>query len=270
MVKGIHLEGLRVLGPPEYFAKTYYEAGADELIYMDVVASLYGRNSLLEMVRTTAANTFIPLTVGGGLRSVDDIREVLRAGADKVSVNTAAVRNPSLISQASDKFGASTIVLSIEAKATTNGRYEVYTDYGRESTGKDVLEWAIEGVRCGAGEILLTSIDRDGTRKGFDLTLTRMVAEAVSVPVIACGGAGSASDVFEVIDKGFADAVALASLLHYSHLPSASNATRSEGNLEFLRSARRTAPSGETLATLKSALIERGVHVRPAEAGVTR
>ncbi|MBL6958562.1 MAG: imidazole glycerol phosphate synthase cyclase subunit, partial [Rhodospirillales bacterium] len=163
LVKGIHFEGLRVLGKPEAFARHYYEAGADELIYIDAVASLYGRNSLLHIVERTASEIFIPLTVGGGLRSLDDIREVLRAGADKVAINTAAIKDPDLIRQASRKFGSSTIVVLIEYIRHADGRYEAYTDFGRESSGVDALDWAQQAVELGAGELLVTSIDRDGT-----------------------------------------------------------------------------------------------------------
>ena len=189
LVKGIHLEGLRVLGKPEQFARYYYEQGADELLYMDVVASLYQRNSLLEIVARTAREIFIPMTVGGGLRNLEDIREVLRAGADKVSLNTAVIGRPELIREAAHQFGSSTIVVSIEAIKNRDGSYEAYTDNGRESTGVDALEWALRAVELGAGELLVTSIDREGMGNGFDLELTRTIAESVPVPVIACGGA---------------------------------------------------------------------------------
>lgn len=215
LVKGIHLEGLRVLGTPEEFARYYYERGADELIYIDVVASLYGRNSLLEIVERTAKEIFIPLTVGGGLRTVEDIRAVLRAGADKVSLNTAAIRTPDLIREASKRFGSSTIVVSIEASRKRDGSYEAYTDNGRERTGVDVFQWAKTAAEFGAGEILLTSIDREGTGAGFDLDLVRRVADSVSIPVIASGGAGSLEDIRDVILQSDADAVAIASVLHY-------------------------------------------------------
>ena len=164
LVKGIHLEGLRVLGKPEHFAEYYYDSGADELLYMDAVASLYERNSLLDIVERTAREIFIPLTVGGGLRSVDDIREVLRAGADKVSLNTAVINRPELISEAAEAFGASTVVVSIEALKREDGSYGAYVDYGRQNTGVDVFEWAERAGELGAGQLLVTSIDREGTR----------------------------------------------------------------------------------------------------------
>ena len=190
LVKGIHLEGLRVLGKPECFARYYYENGADELFYMDAVASLYGRNSLLEIIKRTSQEVFIPLTVGGGLRSVDDIRTVLRAGADKVSINTRAIQRPELIREASKAFGSSTIVVSIEAIRKPDGTYEAYTDYGRQRTGVDVFEWVLRATELGAGELVVTSIDREGTGKGYDVELTRRIAQAVPIPVIAHGGAG--------------------------------------------------------------------------------
>ena len=238
LVKGIHLEGLRVLGKPEYFARYYYENGADELIYMDAVASLYGRNSLLEIVERTARETFIPLCVGGGLRTVDDIRMVLRAGADKVSINTAAIRRPELIREASRSFGSSTIVVGIETFRHSDGSYEPYINYGRDRTGLDAVEWAIRAVEMGAGEILLTSINQEGTGKGFDIELIRRIAEAVPVPVIAHGGAGKLSDIYEAIVDGRADAVSIASILHYQCLEQVKADEKefvTEGNIEFLR-----------------------------------
>ena len=187
LIKGIHLEGLRVIGDPQAFARKYYEDGADELLYVDVVASLYGRNSLHDIVRRTAQDVFVPLTVTGGLRSVDDVREMLRAGADKVGINTAATKRPELIREVARKFGSQCMVLSIEAKRTSAGKWEAFTDNGREPTGLDVVEWAQRGVELGAGEILLTSVDQEGTRDGFDTDLIAAVASVVPVPVIASG-----------------------------------------------------------------------------------
>lgn len=240
LVKGIHLEGLRVLGKPEHFARYYYEAGADELVYMDVVASLYGRNSLHDIISKTARKIFIPLTVGGGLRTIEDIKNVLRAGADKVSLNTAAIKNPQIIAEASRKFGSSTILISIEAIKQTDGRYLAYTDNGREHTGVEVLEWAKQVETLGAGEIMLTSVNKEGTGKGYDIELTRMVADAVSIPVIACGGAGSVEHIGQVIAEGKADAVAVASILHYDFIENnrVEVNREDEGNVEFLESKR--------------------------------
>ena len=219
LIKGIHLEGLRVMGDPNDFARRYYAAGADELVYMDVVASLYGRNNLTDIVRQAARDVFIPITVGGGIRGADDAREILRAGADKVAVNTAAVARPDLIAELARHFGSQCVVLSIEAKRKTDGGWEAFADNGREHTGRDVVAWAREGCDRGAGEILLTSVDQEGTRKGFDLDLLRAVATAVPVPVIASGGMGSATDLVAAVQDGRADAVAMADILHYDRAP---------------------------------------------------
>ncbi|MDI9817741.1 MULTISPECIES: glycosyl amidation-associated protein WbuZ [unclassified Legionella] len=215
LIKGVHLEGLRVVGNPNEFAMHYYATGADELIYMDTVASLYGRNNLSDIVKKTAENVFIPITVGGGIRSIDDAKQLLRCGADKVAVNTAATKNPSLITEISRRFGSQCMVLSIEAKRLSSGRWEVMTDNGREHTGMDVIDWARNGEEFGAGEILLTSIDQEGTRKGFDLELIRQVSDAVSIPIIASGGMGKAEDLLPAVLTGHADAIAMADLLHY-------------------------------------------------------
>ena len=266
LVKGIHFEGLRVLGKPEQFARYYYENGADELIYMDAVASLYGRNSLLDIVERTAREIFIPLTVGGGLRSLEDIRAVLRAGADKVSLNTAAIAHPELIREASLAFGSSTIVISIEAIRKPNGGYEAYVNYGRDRTDVDVFEWAKRAVKLGAGELVVTSIDREGTGKGFDLDLTRRIAESVPVPVIAGGGAGKVSDVYDVIANGKADAVTLASILHYNYIGRhrATDADYSEeGNTEFLKKSKGFSMIKDaSLTNIKAYLTEHNVQCR--------
>jgi cyclase len=215
LIKGIHLEGLRVIGSPNEYARLYYQQGADELIYMDCVASLYGRNSLRDIVESAAQDVFVPMTVGGGIRSVADATDLLRSGADKVAVNTAAVANHELISDIAQRFGSQCMVLSIEAKQIAPDRWEVYTDNGRERTGLDVIEWVRRGVALGAGEILLTSVDREGTRRGFDVALVRAVTAEVSVPVIASGGMGTPQDLVDVVLQGEADAVAMADILHY-------------------------------------------------------
>ncbi len=215
LIKGVHFEGLRVIGNPEEYARKYYSEGADEILYMDAVASLYGRSKLPEIVAKTAHNIFIPMTVGGGIRSVDDVRDLLQAGADKVAINTAAVRSPKLISEVAKKYGSQCIVLSIEAKKQGKDHWEVYTDCGREHSNLDVLAWAKKGVDLGAGEILLTSIDMEGTRKGYDIELTKMVSDSVSIPVIASGGMGKPTDLVDVVQNGQADAVAMADILHY-------------------------------------------------------
>ena len=215
LIKGVHLEGLRVIGAPNDFARRYYEQGADELIYIDCVASLYGRNSLGEIVQKAAQDVFIPMTVGGGIRTVDDATHLLRCGADKVAVNTAAVANPQLISDIARRFGSQCMVLSVEAKRIAPGRWEAFTDNGREDTGLDVIDWIKRGVALGAGEVLLTSVDQEGTRKGFDVALLRAVTGEVSVPVIASGGMGSTDHLLDVVQQGQADAVAMADILHY-------------------------------------------------------
>lgn len=218
LIKGIHLEGLRVIGDPQEYARRYYEAGADELIYMDVVASLYGRNNLTEVVKRAAQSIFIPITVGGGVRSVSDANQLLRSGADKVAINTAAITRPELITEISRRFGSQCMVLSIEAKRVGENKWEAYTDNGRERSGVDVVEWAKRGCELGAGEILLTSVDQEGTRKGFDIALVHAVANAVNVPVIASGGMGTTKHLVEVVREGGADAVAMADVLHYNRL----------------------------------------------------
>jgi imidazole glycerol-phosphate synthase subunit HisF len=215
LIKGIHLEGLRVIGKPNDYALRYYNQGIDELIYMDSVASLYGRNSLGDIIKSAAQNIFVPMTVGGGLRSVDDVRNTLRCGADKVAINSAAVRNPKLISDIASRFGSQCMVLSVEAKRISVDKWEVYIDNGREKTQLDVIEWVKEAVDLGAGEILLTSIDQEGTREGFDISLVENVTNQVPVPVIASGGMGKQSDLSKVVLEGNADAVAMADILHY-------------------------------------------------------
>lgn len=239
VVKGIHLEGLRVLGKPSDFAKYYYEQGADEILFMDVVASLYERNSLHDIISATARNTFIPITVGGGLRTIDDIREVLRAGADKVCLNTAAIKNPDIIKRASTIFGASTVVVAIEA-IKSEGKYLAYTDNGREYTGVEVCDWAKEVDRLGAGEIIITSVDAEGTGNGFNESLTKLVAESVSVPVIAHGGPGRMDHISGIFKSTEIDGVSLASIIHYDFVQKNDSHvdTKSEGNTEFLRQRR--------------------------------
>lgn len=218
LIKGIHLEGLRVIGDPQQFAREYYEQGADELIYMDIVASLYGRNNLTDIVRRAAHDIFVPLTVGGGVRSTDDVNTLLRAGADKVAINTAAISRPSLITEVARRFGSQCMVLSIEAKRVGPERWEAYTDNGREKTGFDVIDWVSRAEKLGAGEIMLTSVDQEGTRKGFDTALVGAVAASVSIPVIASGGMGAITDLVEVVENGHADAVAMADVLHYKRM----------------------------------------------------
>lgn len=266
LVKGVHLEGLRVLGKPERFARLYYEEGADELFYMDVVASLYQRNSLLDIVSRTADEIFIPLTVGGGIRSLDDIRAALVAGADKIALNTAALNRPMLITEAARRFGSSAIVVSIEAIRKGHGTYEAYTDNGRQPTGIDAVKWAIQAAELGAGEIMVTSIDREGTGEGYDIELTRRVAETVQVPVVACGGAGTVDHVSDVVIAGRADAVCLASMLHYNVINryGPGDDCFSEGNVDYLRKPRRSSRiEDRSLPEIKEVLIKKSIFCRP-------
>jgi imidazole glycerol-phosphate synthase subunit HisF len=239
LVKGIHLEGLRVLGKPEEFAEYYYESGADELMFMDIVASLYERNSLQDIINRTAKKIFIPLTVGGGIRTIEDIKNVLRAGADKVSLNTAAINNPKIIKEASLKFGSSTIVVAIETIKSLDGKYLAYTDNGREFTGIDAIEWAKKVEELGAGEIIITSVDQEGTGNGFDLELIKLVSSTVSIPIIAHGGPGRLSNITDAINNN-ADAVAISSILHYDFIKKniTEGHTEKEGNTEFLKSGK--------------------------------
>jgi len=265
LVKGIHLEGLRVLGKPHEFAKYYYENGADELIYQDVVASLYGRNSLQDLISKTAKEVFIPLTVGGGIRTIEDIRNVLRCGADKVSLNTIAINNPQIIRDASRIFGSSTIVVSIEA-IKEKGKYLAYTDNGREYTGVDVVEWAKRVEELGAGEIVITSVDKEGTGEGVDLELIKQITSVVSIPVIAHGGCGSEMDVVNAVKESQADAISMASILHYGYIKELKSKPENqvEGNTEFLQSGKHfTKIIPTNLSEIKRILISQNIECRP-------
>ena len=213
VVKGVRFEALRDVGDPAALAARYEREGADEVVFLDISASAEGRSTLLEVARRTAERLFVPLTIGGGVRTADDVGRALRAGADKVSINSAAVSRPEVLTEAADRFGAQCVVASIDAKRE-GGAWTVYTHGGRRRTSLEAVAWARECVRRGAGEVLLTSIDRDGARAGYDLALTRAVAEAVGAPVIASGGAGGARDVSEVLRAGGADAALVAGILH--------------------------------------------------------
>lgn len=239
LVKGIHLEGLRVLGKPADFAKFYYDEGADELLFMDVVASLYERNSLHDIISETAKKIFIPITVGGGLRTIKDIKDVLRVGADKVCLNTAAINNPNLIKDASRMFGSSTIVVAIEAIKESDGKYLAYTDNGREYTGIDVFEWAQKIDELGAGEIVITSVDKEGTGQGYDIDLVTKISNLVSIPVIAHGGAGNKEHIVDVLSKEVVSSAMISSLFHYHFIKeNESKGSTLEGNVEFLNQKR--------------------------------
>ncbi len=239
VIKGIHLEGLRIVGNPQEFAAKYYNEGADEILYVDSVASLYGRNNLTEIVKKASNNISIPLCVAGGIRSIKNIKELLNAGADKVAINSAAIEDPELITRAAEVFGSQCIVVSIDYKEWPDNKFlesrnktvsrgsssikksgekhfQVYTENGRQQTGKEAFDWACEAVKLGAGEILLTSIDKEGLQRGFEIDVTRKVSEEVSVPVIGCGGGGKIEDIIEVINRSKVNAVSIASMIHYN------------------------------------------------------
>lgn len=217
LIKSVHLEGLRKLGDPQDFASRYYQQGVDEIIYMDVVASLYGRNNLSEIVEHTAENVFIPITVGGGIRSIADVKHLLRCGADKVAINTAAIEKPNLLSEIAEVFGNQCVVVSVEAARQSNGEWAVYTDNGREKSSYEVREWVTKAEKLGAGEILLTSVDQEGTGNGFDLELIKLVNQEVNIPVIASGGMGNITHAKAAYNNG-ADAIAMADILHYNKM----------------------------------------------------
>ncbi len=215
VVKGVNFVNLRDAGDPVEIAAAYDEEGADELTFLDITASHEKRDIIIDVVYRTAEKAFMPVTVGGGIRTIDDIRNLLNAGADKVSVNTAAVDNPEFLKQAADKFGAQCIVVAIDAKKTSENQWEVFTHGGRKPTGLDAVEWAKKMESYGAGEILLTSMDRDGTKDGYDIPLTRTISENVNIPVIASGGAGNLEHLYDALTEGKADAALCASIFHY-------------------------------------------------------
>lgn len=214
LIKGVQLEGLRVVGDPHEHAVRYYNEGADELLFIDIVASLYQRNNLTDLIKRAADQVYVPITVGGGIRSLDDVSNMMHSGADKVAINTAAIARPGLISEVARRYGSQCMVIGIEAKNVGAGRWEAYTDNGRERTGRDVVQWAREAVALGAGEVLLTSVDKEGTRKGFDLALLREVCAAVNVPVVASGGFGKPDDLVQASQCGVSG-IAVADALHW-------------------------------------------------------
>lgn len=216
VVKGIHIEGLRIVGNPKKLALKYYQDGADELLCLDIVASLYGRSFDFNLLRSMAEGIFIPITVGGGIKSVNDINNALRAGADKVAINTYATKNSQFLSEAVQKFGSQCVTLLVEAKKRNDGTWEAYTDGGREHTGMNAIEWIKKALSLGVGEVIITSIDRDGSRKGYDLELICEITKFAEVPIVANSGAGTIESVSEVIDEANPDAIAMASALHYN------------------------------------------------------
>lgn len=219
LIKGVNLEGVRVVGDPRSFATRYYQEGIDEIVYMDAVATLYGRNSLAGLVSETAEQVYVPMTVGGGLRSIEDVDAMMRAGADKIAINTAALKRPEILREVSRRFGSQAMVLSVEAKRRRAGDgWEAYVDNGREKTGRDVIDWVSQAAEHGIGEILLTSVDQEGTCAGFDIPLLRAVTDAVHVPVVASGGMGRLDHAVAAVEEGGADAIAMAHVLHYHKL----------------------------------------------------
>ena len=218
VVKGINFVNLKDAGDPVEVAKAYDKAGADELVFLDITASSDARKTVIDMVSRVAENVFIPFTVGGGIRTVDDFKEILRAGADKISVNSAAINNPNLVAEAADKFGSQCVVVAIDAKRRPDGGWNIYKNGGRVDVGIDAIEWAKKVCDLGAGEILLTSMDCDGTKAGYDIELTRAIAEQVSIPVIASGGAGTMEHFYDAFVEGKAEAVLAASLFHYKEM----------------------------------------------------
>jgi cyclase len=217
VIKGIHLEGLRKVGNPLELCTSYYKAGVDEVLFMDAVASYYGRNNLFDVIDKASARTFVPMTIGGGLKSMEDIIHAFQSGADKVSLNTGLIRNPKMIVEISKKYGAQALVCSIEAKKTGSS-WECYMENGREPTGRDVIDWILEAQDLGVGELLVTSVDQEGTKRGFDIDLYKKVRAVSKVPVIASGGAGTLVHIKELYEKTGVNGVALASVLHYGLL----------------------------------------------------
>lgn len=215
VIKGIHLEGLRKVGDPNVLASSYYDGGIDEIIFMDAVAAYYDRNSLSHIIKKATNNIFVPITVGGGIRTIDDIQIALNSGADKVAINTKGIKSPKFLKEASRIFGSQAIVASIEAKKVSEGKWVAYTDNGREPTNIDVLDWVREVEELGAGEIMLTSIDKEGTKSGFDDDLNRAVANISSIPLIVCGGAGNTIHCKNALNEDGIDGIAIASILHY-------------------------------------------------------
>lgn len=235
VIKGIHLEGLRKVGDPNILAKKYYEDGIDEIVFMDAVAAYYDRNSLSDIIEKACEEVFIPITVGGGLRTIEDINQALKSGADKVAINTKAIQTPEFIIEASKIFGSQCIVASIVAKKIGSNKWEAYIDNGREPTGLDVVEWAKKLEELGAGEIMLTSLDMEGTKKGFDVELYQAIQNIVSIPIIASGGMGNAKHGIELLSNTNVDAIATASVIHYDI---------------------------DTIKNIKKSLIDNGVKVR--------
>tara|TARA_B100001059_G_C17794783_1_gene562373 strand:- start:63 stop:911 length:849 start_codon:yes stop_codon:yes gene_type:complete len=264
LVKGIHLEGLRVLGDPKEFAFKYFEEGIDEIHYQDVVASLYDRNQLDDVIENTVKNIFVPICVGGGIRTLEDIDKLLKLGADKVVINSAAVKDPDFIKEATIKYGSSTIAVAIEAIRINNGKdYKILTESGRQNTDLDILKWLEKIQKFGAGEIIVTSIDNEGTKKGYDIELCSIVKKNSNVPVIAHGGAGKIDDIIEVFKKTDVDAVSIATILHYNYLNLDNQSNQNSGNYSFINKITKSKDSiAQTINQIKSELEANDIKIR--------
>lgn len=262
LVKGIHLEGLRVIGDPKEHARKYFLEGIDEIHYQDVVASLYNRNQLDEVIEKTVRDIFVPISVGGGIRSLEDIDKILKLGADKVVINSAAVRNPEFIKEASDKYGSSTIGIAIEAIKYNENEYKILIESGRENTDLNLLKWLETIQNCNAGEIIVTSIDKEGTKKGYDLNLCQIVKKNSDIPIIAHGGAGKILDIIELFNFSKVDAVSIATLLHYNYLNTDKKAINA-GNYSYINNLeKKINPNLNFIKDLKITLRNNGINVR--------
>ena len=265
LVKGVNLEGLRVLGDPSSFAKIYYENLADEIIYHDCVASLYERKSFLNIIENTASDVFIPISVGGGIKSLKDIEKVLSAGADKVFINSAAINSPKFLTEASKKFGSANICLSIEAVKNQNNKFICLSNYGREITGKKLEDWFVEAQECGVGEVIITSVKCDGLGNGFDKEILELVYDKINVPFIIHGGAGNEKQIYDVLKFEKVSGVAISSLLHYSLIRQKNFKFEfnKEGNIEFLKSFKDTTNFKKSdILSIKKFLKKKGIEIR--------
>lgn len=261
LIKGINLEGLRVLGKAKNFSNYYYKSGADEICYIDNVATLYGTNNLSKFISDTAKDVFIPLSVGGGIRTIEDIKKMFAAGADKICINSSIIERPNLLKEAAKIFGSANIVVMIQA-VKNNGRYFVSKANGRDIVNIDPVKWAKLVEKLGAGEIILTSVNNEGLKKGFDINITRKVSNSVNIPVIAHGGAGSYEDIYNVISKTNVSGVGLASILHYSALKKFPTLSPKVGNTTFLKSVPKSKSSINVIREIKNFLKQKKIRVR--------
>lgn len=261
LVKGISLEGLRVLGNPQYFSNQYFNSGIDEIHFQDVVATLYNRNSLDDVIHQTVKNVFVTISAGGAIRSIEDINKVLRLGADKVTINSAAVRNPDFIRDASQEYGSSTIAVSLETIFSDDNKYYVLIESGREKTNVELFSFIEKIQKLGAGELIITSIQHEGRRKGFNIDLYKKIKKLTSVPLVAHGGAGSVEDIVEVFQEADVDAVSLASLLHYSYMKK-NNENLEQGNMIFSQNYNNNSNQKLTINSIKKRLLDKNINIR--------